>query len=126
MRKTKDLQPWLDYFKMLQTYEVKGFLEVKPDKHEAYITQPALFTLIPEDILAQKTDKGLVADVARRIRAYAGWKSQQGESYLYENFALHVVNDTEPHDLISTLLLKKPRQWFRHWHWMDKVEVISY
>ena len=42
MSKRKFLQPWLDYFDMLHTYEQKGYLEVKPDKHEAFITRAAL------------------------------------------------------------------------------------
>lgn len=46
--KHQDLQPWLDYFKMLQQYEAKGFLEVKPQEHEAYITRAALLTLVPK------------------------------------------------------------------------------
>ena len=52
--KHQDLQPWLDYFKMLQQYEAKGFLEIKPQEHEAYITRAALLTLIPEDVSSFK------------------------------------------------------------------------
>lgn len=125
-KKHQDLQPWLNYFKMLHTYETKGYLEVHPGKHEAYLTQPALFTLLPDGILSEKTDKGLVADLARRIRAYAGWKSQSGEAYLNECFALHIVKDAEPHDLMLTLLLKKPFPWFAHWPKTDRVEYIIY
>ena len=44
--KNRDLQPWLDYFGLLRTYEEKGFLEVKPDRHEAYVTQAAMMTLL--------------------------------------------------------------------------------
>ncbi len=47
-KKKTNLQPWLDYFKMLQRYEAKGFLEVKSQEHEAYITRAALLTLVPE------------------------------------------------------------------------------
>lgn len=52
--KHRDLQPWLDYFQMLHTYEQKGFLEVKADKHEAYVTRAALLTLVPEVVSSFK------------------------------------------------------------------------
>ena len=52
--KHQDLTPRLDYFKMLQQYEQKGFLEVKPKEHEIYITRAALLTLVPEDVSSFK------------------------------------------------------------------------
>ena len=48
-KKKTNLQPWLDYFKMLQRYEAKGFLEVKPAEHEAYVTRAALLVLAGVD-----------------------------------------------------------------------------
>ncbi len=84
--KHPDLTPWLDYFKMLQRYEAKGFLEVKPAEHEAYITRAALLTLTPtpalpegegdaaNNLLLQGGQRGAaLADTLRNIRAYAVW-----------------------------------------------------
>ena len=36
MAKHKDLQPWLDYFDMLHTYEENGFLLMKPMSHSLH------------------------------------------------------------------------------------------
>ena len=125
MTKTNDLQPWLDYFGMLRTYEQKGFLEVMPDKHEAYITQPALHALSEGDDPQEQVAKA-IPETVLRIRAYAGWKSQEGEPYLKQNFALHVVEPEHPHDLIYTLLLTQTRRWIRLWRKTDSIEVITY
>lgn len=122
-RKHKDLQPWIDYFRMLQTYEQKGFLEVLADKHEAYITQPALHALSTEDV--QPSSKQIVT-TARRIRNYAAWKSQHGGDYLSFSFALHVVRDEHPHDLLYTILLTIRRRWRSLWFRAEHVEVLTY
>ena len=126
MSKHKNLQPWLDYFQMLRRYEEKGFLQIEAERHEAYVTRAALLTLVPDDILVEKTDKSILADTARRIRTYAAFKAQQGEGYLRENFALHAVKEDEPHDLLFTIMLEKPKQWFPYWPKTDKLEVITY
>ena len=47
-KKHKNLQPWLDYFDMLHTYEQKGYLQMEPQKHETYVTRAALLTLVPD------------------------------------------------------------------------------
>ena len=128
--KTKDLQPWLDYFEMLQTYEAKGFLDMKADKHEAYITEPALFALSSAKDLRDAWQRALAVEgmtvVQRRIRAYAGWKSMHGGDYLSRPFALHVVKDAYPHDLLYTLVITSRRRWWKLWMWHDSIEVISY
>ena len=135
MRKRhQDLQPWLDYFKMLQTYEDKGYLEVKPEKHEAYITRAALLTLVPEALPDGPTlpqDKVVsgttpIIGALQRIRAYAGWKSQQGGGYPKRPFALHAVSEDEPHDLLSTVLLTRRRVWWKPWSTAEHIEVITY
>ena len=112
MGKNKDLQPWLDYFAMLRTFELKGFLEVKPDSHEAFVTQAALLVLLGMDEAAlaeyladQKWLTAAATDLLQRIRGYAGFKSLQGKVYLEANFALHIVKDDQPHDLLCTILL---------------------
>lgn len=131
--KHQDLQPMLDYFGMLQTYERKGYLEVLPEKGEAYITQPALFTFacvsFEEPKLADVNIPHVMKNVghtACRIRTYAGWKSQQGKSYIDKPFALHVVADQHPHDLLYTLLLMRRRVWWKLWRKTDRIEVIDY
>ena len=82
MSKTKDLQPWLDYFRMLRQHADKGYLLMKPDDHEAYVTQPALYVLAgfsAEQVrLGDLLRDGLrttrmLADTARHIRQYAAW-----------------------------------------------------
>lgn len=125
MRKWKNLQPWLDYFKMLHTYEEKGLLETKPADMEAYITRPALFSLS-----GGGTDRLAIVSgalkVLKRLRAYCGWKSQKGAGVLDVPFALHVVKETDPHDLLFTLVLVRRRVWWKLWMKADTVEVISY
>lgn len=125
MAKHRDLQPWIEYFGMLRSYEEKGFLEVIPEKHEAYITRAALCTLVSNsvslDSLATQTPH-----VVKRIYAYAGWKCQQGGDYLSRPFALHVVKEEQPHDLLYTILLATKRRWYSPWHKSDRIEVITY
>lgn len=133
MAEYKDLTPWLEYFGMLREYEDSGQIWTVAEKHEAYIAQPALLTLaaggseVDTSPGNEQHTKRLLAlgtlDVVCRLRAYAGWKAQQGPRYLKENFAVHVVGDTEPHDPICTLLLSR-RRWpfFKK----DHVTTITY
>lgn len=44
-KKHSDLQPWLDYFYMLSLYVQRGFLQIDVDKHEVYVTQPAIHAM---------------------------------------------------------------------------------
>lgn len=154
MAKYKSLQPWLDYFDLLHTYEQKGYLEVKPDKHEAYITPAGLFSLSPTT-QSLPGGEGFAADthildVARRIRAYTAYLSavSVGAKYPAEisdegvtappipaselkvcmdhPFALHVVKDDSPHDLLCTLLLTHSRVWWRLWMKAERIEIINY
>lgn len=124
-KKHKDLQPWLDYFQMLEQYQERGLLQVIPDKHEAYVTHPAVHAMTEGDNPRQQLLSGAIARTARRIRTYAGWRLQQGEGYLSENFALHVVKAEEPHDPIYTIVIQ-PRR--RKWPWQrkDVIEIITY
>ena len=134
--KHKDLQPWLDYFEMLATYERKGLLEMQVDKGEAFITLPALCTLatgspsvvvvpIDADSLRQQITKDIPA-VVLRLRAYAGWKSQQGTCYLERPFAVHVVKDRAPFDMLYTILLTRRHLWWRLFSKGDHFETIFY
>ena len=123
-KKHKDLQPWLDYFDMLHTYEQKGLLELQPEKHEAYITLPALYTLTPGGDNPTTLPTQAIPDTVRRLRTYAAFCAQQGYDYLTHLFALHVVQDEPPHDLLLTLLLTRRRNWLRQWR--EEVEVIDY
>lgn len=121
-KKTVDLQPWLDYFEMLQAYEQKGFLEVNPSRNEAYVTNTALFAMSDDG-----SPRALaVADTVRRLRAYAGWRSMQGKVYLEQPFAVHIVKDDEPHDLVFTLLVTRRRRWWCPWRRTDRIRTIKY
>lgn len=163
-KKKTNLQPWLDYFKMLQRYEAKGFLEVKPQEHEAYITRAALLTLVPEDVSSFKfqdssepTDSKAAAaqletlnlnleTCVSAIRAYAAYRwapavgqqhpidindpdaeipvipTEELTAYFSVPFAVHVVKEDYPHDLLLTLLLQQKRSW----RTVDTIEVIDY
>ena len=119
-----DLEPWIDYFKMLSRFEKEGFLEIKQDKHEAFVTQPALHAMSEGDVPTEQIKKA-IPDTMRRIRAYAAYKSKQGEFYLKKAFALHVVKDEAPHDVIYTMVLSvrsKPLPWQKK----EKIEIINY
>lgn len=127
MSKRKSLQPWLEYFDMLHTYEQKGYLEVKPEKHEAYITRAALCTLSPTPALPE--GEGVAADTrvldtARRLRTYAAYRSASDADYDKYAFALHVVKEEPPHDVLCTLLLTRKRNWLGIRR--ERVEVINY
>ena len=126
MEKHTDLQPWLDYFEMLRTYIDKGFLEVMPDKHEAYITLPAILTLAGTDVQEHLQTAKALSEVTLNIRAYAAFRSQEGIAYLKKDFAIHVVESEQPHDLIYTLLLTQSRRWIKLCRKTDSIEVISY
>ena len=153
-KKKTNLQPWLDYFKMLQQYEQKGFLEIKPQEHEAYITRAALLTLSninPEDIQSAtilSQPPTIIADTLFRLRAYAAyrWAPAVGQqhpvdindpdaeipvipieeltAYFSQPFAVHVVKEDYPHDLLITLLLQQKRSWYGRMK--DVIEVIDY
>lgn len=140
-KKRTNLQPWLDYFKMLQQYEAKGFLEIKPQEHEAYVTRAALMTLVgidAEDVQSAATSSQpeALADTLSRIRAYAAYRSAPAvgqqhpadmndpaaplpaipeaelTAYLSQPFAVHIVKEDYPHDLLLTLLLQQKRSWY--------------
>lgn len=129
MAKNPDLQPWADYFRVLQSYETDGYLELKPDLHEAYITQPALFALTgavtQEDFTTARTLKQ-VKRIVRWIKAYAAFKSVAGSEYLQGNFAVHVVKPEPPHDMLYTLLLTERRRWFCPFRKIVSIEVVTY
>lgn len=153
--KHQDLQPWLDYFKMLQRYEQKGFLQMNPKEHEAYVTRAALLTLAgiyAEDVqsAAISSQPEAIADTLSRLRAYAAyrWAPAIGQqhpvdindpdaeipvipieeltAYLSQPFAVHVVKEDYPHDLLLTLLLQQKRSWRTAWRTVDTIEAIDY
>ena len=152
-KKKTNLQPWLDYFKMLQQYEAKGFLEVKPHEHEAYITRAALLTLTGIDAenvqsAAISSQPEALADTLSRLRAYAAyrWAPAVGQqhpvdindpdaeipvipieeltAYFSQPFAIHIVKEDYPHDLLLTLLLQQKRTWYGRTK--DTIEAIDY
>lgn len=154
-KKKTNLQPWLDYFKMLQQYEAKGFLQMNPKEHEAYVTRAALLTLADidaEDVqsAAISSQPKALADTLSRLRAYAAYRSAPAvgqqhpadmndpaaplpaipeaelTAYLSQPFATHIVKEDYPHDLLLTLLLQQKRSWRTAWRTVDTIEVIDY
>lgn len=152
-KKIIDLQPWLDYFKMLQQYEAKGFLEVHPKEHEAYITRAGLLTLSPAPAAPEgEGDAGANGEALHstvtRLRAYAAYRSAHAvgqqypadmsdpaaplpaipeadlTAYLSQPFAIHIVKEDYPHDLLLTLLLQQKRTWYGRRK--EAIEVIDY
>lgn len=153
-KKKTNLQPWLDYFKMLQRYETKGFLQMNPKEHEAYITRAALLTLNPTPALPEgegdAANGKAIHDAVIRLRAYAAyrWAPAVGQqhpvdindpdaeipvipieeltAYFSQPFAIHIVKEDYPHDLLLTLLLQQKRSWRTAWRTVDTIEVIDY
>lgn len=130
-----DLQPWLDYIDGLQRLTRKGYLEMIPNENEAYITRAA-FCVITDGydvFLERKYDekdmlKNIVAAkaTARNINIYAAYLSQEGIDYLVEPFALHIVEERSPHNLLLTILISRFRLWWKPWVKRDKFKVICY
>lgn len=153
-KKKTNLQPWLDYFKMLQQYEQKGFLQMNPHEHEAYITRAALLTLSPTPALPEgegdAANGKALHDTLSRLRAYAAyrWAPAVGQQhpadindpaaplpdipeaeltvYLSQPFAIHIVKEDYPHDLLFTLLLQQKCSWHTAWRTVDTIETIDY
>lgn len=125
-KKHKDLQPWLDYFDMLQQYERKGYLQMEPEKHEAYVTQTAIHAMSPGDDPQQQLMDGSIEQTVRCLKSYAAFLSTKGSEYMKQPFAIHVVRDEPPHDLLHTLLITPRRSWRTMWRRKDRIEVISY
>ena len=123
-KKRKSLQPWLEYFGMLRAYEQKDLLLIMPDKGEAYVTHPALYAMTEGDNPLRQL--AAIPRTARRIRAYAGFKSAEGPGYLLKPFALHVVEEQQPHDLRYTVLLRRRRRWWSLWFKVETVDVFDY
>lgn len=152
-KKKTNLQPWLDYFKMLQQYEQKGFLQMNPKEHEAYVTRAALLTLAGIDMedvqsAAISSQPEALADTLSRLRAYAAYRSAPAvgqqhpadmndltaplpaipeaelTAYLSQPFALHIVKEDYPHDLLLTLLLQQKRTWYGRRK--ETIEAIDY
>ena len=126
-KKRRNMQPWLDYFAMLQTYVEKGFLQMEPKDHEVYITESALNALSNADVQTDDARRMRAhGDTVRRLRVYAGWKSMEGMAYMDRPFSVHVVRDDEPHDLVCTVLLANRRRWWSLWFKVDCFDVVSY
>ena len=154
-KKKNNLQPWLDYFKMLQRYEQKGFLQMNPKEHEAYITRAALLTLANIDavdiqpVTSPLSDEELI-DLISSLHAYAAyrWAPAVGQqhpvdmndpaaplpdipkaeltAYFSQPFATHIVKEDYPHDLLLTVLLQQKRSWRTAWQTVDTIEAIDY
>lgn len=134
MARHKNLQPWMDYFRMLRTYENSGFLAMDADKHEAYVTLPALYTLaeceVPEDGQPSRYQRAVnalrIQRLVRRLRIYAAWQSTSGKDYLSYSFAVHIVKDDGKYDPMHTILLTHKRHWWSLWLKTDRFDIIDY
>lgn len=124
-KKWTNLQPWLDYFEMLQKYEREGYLEVSVNKGEAYITTAALYSLSGTDGSSFEIARRVVK-TARYIRAYVAWKGRFGRQWQKKPFALNVVKDDPPRDPVFTVLLSRRRRWWKLWMEANVVDVINY
>lgn len=121
---TTNLQPWIEYFKMLQRYIEQGLLQMDSAKHECYVTLSALHAMTPGSDPRQQIDTGAIEQTAARLRTYAAFLcGAKAKDYLSHSFALNVVKDNEPHDPLYTMLLTKKKHW---WKKKEKVEIISY
>lgn len=90
----QNLQPWLDYFALLQTYVQQGYLEVIPAASEAYITLPALYALAnadPKEDTIQQTRK--LCNVARHLRTYAEYLDASDEGFKLYQQSYEAAND---------------------------------
>lgn len=125
MARVRNLQPWLDYFKMLGAYESKGLLEIQYDRHEAYLTVAAACTLTELDVSTGVVSLRRLRQVVTRLLAYAGWKSLEGKGYMDRPFAVHVVKDDTPHDLLYTMLLMR-RRWWNPWRWIAGSSYVKF
>lgn len=130
--KHQNIQPWLDYFQLLKTYESRGLLEIHPDMYEAFTTAPAVCSLAengrePKDHdAAMRLFLSRIPAIAHRIQAYAAFKMQGGYDYMQSDFALHVVKDEPPHDALYTVILTHRRRWWWPWRKTEHVETIIY
>ena len=116
----------IDYFDMLAAYEKNGLLELQTDRHEAFITLGAFFTLLGADPLKDAAVRmKRICRTVTRLMAYAGWKSLQGKVYLGRPFAVHVVKDDVPHDLLYTMLLMR-RRWWNPWRWIAGSSYVKF
>lgn len=135
-----DLQPWLDYFDGLQRLVRNGYLEMHPKEHEAYITRAAFLTITTDEdgIVKRKKSKSLteatnmvrnfnlMKDTVSYICVYAGYLSQEGSNYMDKPFALHIVEEEVPHNMLNTLLIRIRRRWCKPWRKQEKMEIINY
>ena len=132
MARHKNLQPWIDYFQMLQTYEKKDLLRVDHGKHEAYVTLAALYTLAECEVVEnpsryQRAVNAMrIQRLVRRLRTYAAWLSTVGMEYLSYSFAVSVGKDNEPTDPLYTIVLSRKRRWWNLWIKGDCFDIIDY
>lgn len=97
---------------------------MEAEKHECYVTRAALHAMTPGDDPVQQMKDGSILETAKRLRAYAGTLSgKEADEYFVKPFAVHVVYENYPHDLLYTVLLTKGKHW---WQRRDKIEVIGY
>ena len=121
----KNLQPWIDYFKMLMKFEDSGYLEVLTGRHEAYITRAALCTMVGISPQRIETRPFVMMRTLRMLRAFAAWKGAASLGYLDRPFVVHVVTEEKPHDPLLVLMLERRRRWWKLWMKTDVVTPID-
>ena len=131
MSKKVNLQPWKDYFRMLQRHEREGFLQMKPVDHEAYVTQPALHAMTSGDDPAQQALSGAIGKTCVHLLTYAAYLSQEGTGYMRKPFAVNVVQAEAPYDPLYTIVISRQpnplRRWFATGPTKDYAfEIVTY
>ena len=117
---------FLEYFEMIEIYEKKGFLELRTETHEAYVTRAALYALSNADMCNHTERQKAVFDTVCYIRMYAAWRSQDGPDYYIKPFAVNVVREDAPHDLLYTIFLSLRRRWWWPFRKTVYFEIIKY
>ena len=108
-------------------------LEMKAEGHEAYVTQAALCALaaggeerITDAARLMSVLAKSVPMILRRLRSYGAWQSREGMDYMNRPFAMNVVKDDRPHDLLYTMVVTIRRRWWKLWMEANVVDVINY
>lgn len=144
-RSRDDVQPWLEYFDMLQRHIESGYLDVNLKSHAAYITHTALHAISGTENMVQlmeeyrkrkaKRELGNLAasmwfelrTTAKRIHTYYEYLATTLSVRVSKApFPVYVVADDYPHDLLYTILVTRRRLWWCPWRKKDVCEIITY
>lgn len=117
---------------------------------DAEDVQSAAISSQPEALSDATRKLRACTDVARRLRTYAAYRwaptvgqqhpvdindpdaeipvisTEELTAYFSQPFAVHIVKEDYPHDLLLTLLLQQKRSWRTAWRTVDTIETIDY